>query len=145
MGTAHLKGSGIVAAVLLATSPAYSQGCSLASHELECGKNDAAIFSALSAGETATLLGKPENALDRFKRPVELEVFRRSIETNWKAINRVEKCERRKMRRRQISAAEFETWSKRYDTARTNYNSAMNFYRTLVWHGKTGKPAPADD
>ena len=135
---------GIFAVVFLVANPAHSQGCRLDQHKLQCGKKDAAIFLALASQETSKLLNTPEDALDAFQRPVDLETFRRSIETNWKAVNRVEIRERSRMLRRQISASEFEEWKQSYAMALTNYRSAMDFYRTLVWYGKTGKPAPQD-
>ena len=145
MSRKHAGSFGIFGLILLAAIPANAQGCTLDKLELQCGKKDTAIFSALSSEETSALFDAPDKALDAFKHPSDLEVFRRSVETNWEAVNRVERRERRKMLTRKISAAEFETWTKDYDTARTNYRSALNFYRTLIWYGKTGKPAPVDD
>ena len=75
-------------------------------------------------------------------KPADLETFRRSIEANWRLANRAEKAERRRMKRREISAEEFEKWSEGYNNARTNYDAAMTLYRNLVWFGKTGKTAP---
>ena len=48
------------------------------------------------------------------------------------------------MKKREISAADFAAWSKTYQHALNNYSAGLTYYRTLVWHGKTGKAAPKD-
>lgn len=145
MRVCRLGKFGLLASLLVWTIPANAEGCKLDGLKLDCGKKDAAIFAALSSQETASFFNSSEQALDSFERPSDLEVYRKSVESNWRAVNRVERRERNKMRRRKISASEFAEWSEQYTNALRNYRSAMGFYRTLVWHGKTGKPAPSDD
>lgn len=134
----------VIAGTFGSIAHSNAQGCKLDGIRLDCGKgNDASILNALAANETTAVFENPNAAIDNFKKPSDLEVFRRSIDATWKRVNRAESAKRRQMLRRQISASEFEKWTKGYEAARTNYYAAMNFYRTLVWHGKTGKKPPA--
>ncbi|MEM9330237.1 MAG: hypothetical protein AAGA53_02860 [Pseudomonadota bacterium] len=126
-------------------SSAHSNGCKLVGVELDCGGgNDISILDALAAPETADVLANPLADLNKFESPNDLEKFRKSIDANWKSAARVELKQRRKMLQRKISAAEFEEWSNVYRFARNNYSAALTYYRTLIWHGKTGKAAPKD-
>ncbi len=131
-------------AVLFAASPARALECSLEGVVLECGKTSQEILEAFASPQTGAMLERPLDVLERFERPADIERFRKSLETAWRAVNRAERAERRKLQRRQISAAEFETWSQTYDRALRHYAAGVTFYRTLVWHGKTGKAAPQD-
>ncbi len=131
------------AGVLMHSSAAFAEGCSLNGIKLDCGGGDSAsILDALASSKTSEALSKPLEAINNFDRPADLETFRKSIEANWRQANRAERAQRRRMQRRKISAAEFAEWSKGYDAARNNYDAAMTLYRNLVWFGKNGKPAP---
>lgn len=133
----------MVCGFLAMPSPALAESCSLDGIKLNCGDgNSASILAAMASPETANVLNDPLSAIGKFQKPSDLEIFRRSVEANWRRVNRAERTERAKMRRRQISAAEFGEWSKSYNAARENYNAAMTLYRNLVWFGKNGKPAP---
>ncbi|MDJ0613480.1 MAG: hypothetical protein QNJ29_07360 [Rhizobiaceae bacterium] len=122
---------------------ANAEGCTLDGIKLNCGKgNNASVLAALASDATSEVLSKPLAAIDNFQKPIELEIFRKSIEASWKKANRAELAERRRLKRRQISDEEFAEWSKGYDAARANYDAAMTLYRNLVWFGKNGKPAP---
>lgn len=119
------------------TGQVRAAGCKLQEVQLDCGAgSNASMLEAFAAPQTREFLEKPLDYLTNFSRPADLETFRKSVETVWRAANRQERVQRRKMRRRQISAAEFEEWSKIYDDGLKNYRSALTFYRTLIWHGK---------
>ncbi len=124
----------------------FAAGCSIDGTTLNCGDGSHADrLAAFASTQTGTLLSKPLASLDSFKKPADIEKFRKSVESVWQSVNKAERQERIKMRRRQISAEEFEKWSETYDAALSNYDEALTFYRTLVWHGKNGKPAAADE
>lgn len=133
-------------AIIGQTTSAHAEGCSLDNSKLICAKggNSQAITAAFSSDETSKLLSHPIEKLSAFKKPSDLETFRKSIEKNWLAVQKAERQERSKMLRRKISSDQFEAWSATYKQAEENYSHAINFYRTLVWHGKNGKPAPKD-
>lgn len=134
----------VLAGLLVQSTIAMAEGCSLNQIKLDCGNgNNASILTALASPKTGEALGTPIESIDNFKAPIELEVFRKSIEANWTRANSAERAERRRLKRREISNEEFEEWSKQYDAARTHYDAAMTLYRNLVWFGKNGKPAPA--
>ncbi len=136
----------LLAGTMIATASiatANAQGCSFDEVELSCGDGKPeSVLSAMASAETADLFANPLDGLEKFKHPFDLEKFRRSVEANWRSVNKAEAAQRRKMRKREISAAEFDEWSKTYQFALNNYSAALTYYRTLVWHGKTGKAAP---
>jgi len=133
----------LFAGLLMQPNGATAQGCSLNGIKLDCGKgNDSSVLTALASPQTAEALSAPVKAINNFQKPIELETFRKSVEANWKRANRAERAERRRLKRREISDAEFSQWAKGYEAARVNYDAAMTLYRNLVWFGKNGKPAP---
>lgn len=131
---------------LMTACAAHATGCKLNGVNLDCGAGgNEAVMQAFADRETAEILQQPLLYLERFERPSDMEAFRKSLETVWRKSNRAERSVRRKMLRRQMSAAQFEEWSQSYDAAMRNYASGITFYRTLVWHGKTGKTPPNDN
>jgi hypothetical protein len=136
----------ILAAFTMWHIPAYASGCALDGVVLKCSEANSAASVAEAFADSATreALATPIHELNRFKHPSDLETFRKSIEKNWRQVRKAELQQRNQMRRRQISADQFEEWSKTYDAAEATYKQALIFYRTLVWHGKNGKPPPSD-
>jgi len=142
-----ILGLSIASIISLQISSANAEGCKLSGITLDCGtETSPEAITAIFANEgTSTALSNPINELDRFKRPIDLEVFRLSVERSWQKARLVDAHQRRKLKRRQISASKFEEWAQTYNKASENYHQAIVFYRTLVWHGKNGKPAPVDE
>ncbi|MEM7216082.1 MAG: hypothetical protein AAF423_11115 [Pseudomonadota bacterium] len=127
----------------LATLNVKAAGCTLAGVELSCGDGSpASTLEAMASAETADLLANPLLGLEKFKQPSDLEKFRVSLEANWKSVNKAERQQRREMQRGNIEPEEFAAWTKIYNFARNNYFAGLTYYRTLVWHGKTGKAPP---
>ncbi|MEM7290873.1 MAG: hypothetical protein AAF412_10990 [Pseudomonadota bacterium] len=133
----------LVLAGLAMASTAHASQCTLDGVVLNCtGANDMEILASFASDETGKLFGDPLELIDEFERPIQLEQFRRSVEKNWRRVNRAERAQRQKMKRRIISADEFEAWSASYEAAVENYDAALKVYRTLVWHGKSGRKVP---
>ncbi len=130
----------LLLAVCLSALPkgAHAQGCVLDGIELDCSQqgqagSDAAITDAFASAGTRAVLANPLEELGRFERPIDRETFRRSLEKNWESVRRHELAQRRKLKRRQMSAAEFENWSSTYDDALLSYQAGLDFYRALIW------------
>ena len=120
-----------------------AQACVLEGVTLSCpGENDSDVLAAFATTDTRALLSDPAAQLERFEKPFDMETFRRSLEAVWKQVNRAERRERRRMRQGKISAETFEAWAQDYRSAEANYAAGLNFYRNLVWLGKTGKAPP---
>lgn len=135
-------------AVLFAFSsigPASAGGCSIKELKLDCGKGSVMERTqAFAAKETTDALRYPWFDFDKFTRPADLETFRKSLERQWRSVNRVALSQKRDLKRKRISNDAFEAWKTTYAAARENYDRGMFYYRTLVWNGKTGRPAPTD-
>ena len=128
------------------TSVANAKGCTLSDHKLDCGKGKRGdITAAFASKETADALRYPWFDTKNFDHPKDLESFRKSFEKSWKIVNNEAKVQERRLRHKRISSGQFDEWQKTYISARENYDRAVFYYRTLKWHGKTGKPAPLDD
>lgn len=133
-----------VACITASTGTSAASGCSIADLKLDCGNGSRAeIAVAFASNETADALRYPWFELERFKEPADLETFRRSFERHWKTVNRVARARQRDLRSGRMTLKAFNEWGGTYEAARANYDRALFFYRTLIWNGKTGKPAPA--
>lgn len=137
--------TGAVLAAFSSVAPAQANGCSIKDLKLDCGEGSVMERAAMfAAKETTDALRYPWFDVDKFSRPQDLENFRRSFETEWKSVNKAAQLQNRNLKRRRISNEEFEAWKTTYDSARENYDRAMFYYRTLVWNGKTGRPARSE-
>ncbi|MEM8650673.1 MAG: hypothetical protein AAGF54_09110 [Pseudomonadota bacterium] len=146
--SSFLKGSTIVilAALSFAPTNSHAEGCVLDDVRLVCGEQKSPdILSNLAAPETKKLLGKPLASISVFDEPNDLEIFRKSLEASWSSISKEAEIQRQKMLTGKISLKAFDDYTKTYQKARANYDSGITFYRTLVWHGKTGKAPPKDE
>lgn len=125
---------------------ASATNCEISGIEFVCkdANGPAEVSAAFADTATADALADADFDLDAFKRPADVEKFRRSVERNWRQVTIAERRQRNSMKRRRISAEQFEQWSETYKAAAENYAEAINFYRTLLWHGKHGKSAPVD-
>lgn len=143
-----LKVSATVFLLVLSFTPHESQaeGCVLDDVRLVCGEQKSPdILRNLAAPETTKLLDKPLARINVFDEPNDLEIFRKSLEASWSSISKDAETQRRKMLQGEISLKAFDDYSITYQKARANYDSGITFYRTLVWHGKTGKAPPIDE
>ncbi len=142
-----LLGLAVVAAIsgFAGMTSANAAGCVIKDLKLDCGAGSALERTqAFASKETTDVLRYPWFDVDKFSKPADLEGFRKSFEKQWRDINRAASIQARNLKRKRISNDEFETWKTTYAAARENYNRALFYYRTLVWHGKTGRPAPAE-
>ena len=141
-----LKSIALMAILSMQCQTALAEGCAIEGVQLSCAKgaNAQSVLEAFADAETTQALSNPIDKIERFKKPADLETFRRSLESTWRQVQRAERKERNKMHRRKISGTQFDEWAKTYARAEANYDKAINLYRTLVWHGKNGKPAPED-
>ena len=136
----------ILIGLLFAPANSLAEGCILDDVRLVCGEQQSPdILSNLAAPETKKLLGKPLASIGVFDEPNDLEIFRKSLEASWSSISKDAEIQRQKMRTGKISLKAFDDFTKTYLKARANYDSGITFYRTLVWHGKTGKAPPKDE
>lgn len=134
--------STLAIAIALVFSASFSHAlaaqCALKGTELACeGNSNIEVLVAFGSDATSEILDEPLEYLDRFDQPSEIEAYRKSVESNWQSVLAAERKMRRRLKRVEISAADFEDWSKDFDRALVNYRKAILFYRTLVWHGKT--------
>ena len=78
------------------------------------------------------LLKKTDVSLDIDRR----ETYRRSLERNRRAMHRYARAQLRQLRRGRLSAADYEKITVKYADAVATYKSALNVYRSTIWHSK---------
>ncbi|MEO0329526.1 MAG: hypothetical protein AAF217_13125 [Pseudomonadota bacterium] len=122
--------------VLTLNAATNAQGCNFSGNELNCGNRQSDIVTKLADQTTADIYENPHQLMANFTKPPQVEEYRRSVDRNWRAVNRTERISRRKMKQRRLSIDAFEQWRTVYAAAQQNYSKAMHFYRLLIWHGK---------
>ncbi len=121
-----------------APSFANAQGCTLDGVRLNCsanGNNPANIMASFASQETRTTLATPLLQKERFNNNGDLELYRRSMERNWRIITRLARRNERNRAHRRISKSKFQLFLNEFSDAKRTYDVALNFYRQLHWQG----------
>lgn len=136
----HLFLCAIPFSLTVASTPTYAlaQGCKLENNLLACNTSGASaedIMTSFISKETRILLQSPLDEIDRFSKNGSLEAYRKSMESNWRTINRLARNKQRQRRTGRIGTQEYQAFSQRYESAKVTYSAALNFYRQLHWQG----------
>jgi hypothetical protein len=125
-------------AIAVNPTSVLAEGCKLENNILVCntsGSTPQDILTSFISKETLKTLQSPLDETSRFSKNGSLEAYRKSMEVNWRVINRLARNTERQRQRGRIGSEEFQAFSQRYESAKETYNAALNFYRQLLWQG----------
>ncbi len=91
------------------------------------------LLAAMAAQETRDHISELGGGHTFFDAPMEREIFRKSLERNWRHVQRHVNRQLRAMKRRRLSQEDYLAVVDQYQSARQTYDLAMRFYRGPTW------------